>query len=160
MEYEFLDIVDENDSIIGKDTKENKFSKELISRNVAVFLRDSGGKFIIIQRAANKRSFPNRLDLASCGNVAAGESYEDAAAREMKEELGITCEIIMLKKVYNEFEENGKKLRYFTGIFLGKWDKAIKSMTLAELKTAIKVKPDIFTPGFVADFLAVKEMLS
>jgi isopentenyldiphosphate isomerase len=158
---ELLDIVDANDKVIGQDTKANKFEKELISRNVAIFLRDSAGNFIIVQRAANKRSFPNRLDVAACGNVSAGESYEQAAKREMQEEIGITCEIRMLKKIYHEFEEKGKMLRYFTGIFIGTWDRSIQpneeiagvmKMTTQQIKSAIERKPDLFTPGFVSDF--------
>ena len=165
---ELLDIVDENDIVIGKDSKENKFEKELITRNVAVFLRDSEGKFIIVKRAAHKKSFPNRLDVAACGNVSAGESYEDAAKREMEEELGIECEIRLLKKIYHEFEENGKKLRYFTGIFTGTCDKAAKpndeiasvmKMTLPEIRSAINTTPEIFTPGFMNDFLALGAIL-
>ena len=79
-----IDIVNKNDIVIGQDTKENKFQKELISRNVAIFIKDSQNQYIIAKRGPNKRSFPNRLDLAACGNVDAGETYEEAAVRELK----------------------------------------------------------------------------
>ena len=85
-----LDIVDEFDNVIGTDTKANKFKKRFISRNVAIFIKDKEGKFIVAKRAASKKTFPNCIDTAACGNVKAGESYKEAALREIKEELNIT----------------------------------------------------------------------
>jgi isopentenyldiphosphate isomerase len=165
---EILDIVNEKDEIIGQDTKKNKFEKELISRNVAVFLRDSLGMFIIMKRSESKKSYPGRLDAAACGNVMAGESYEEAAKRELKEELNVECELRLLWKVYNEFNENGKLLRYHTAVFEGTWDGAIspneetqgfQKMTLDELSAMVKKRPEMFTPGFVADFLQIEKLL-
>lgn len=168
MDDELLDIVDRNDIVVGQDTKENKFQKELISRMVAVFIVDNEGKMIIAKRAPTKRSFPNRLDLAACGNVKAGESYEDAAKREILEELGIECNVSLLKKIFNEFPENGKMIRYFTSIFLGRYDSTvntneeisvIRKIPVDEIERMIKQSRELFTPGFVNDFLSVREKL-
>ena len=52
-----IDIVDQNDIIIGKDTKENKFKKELISRNVVAFIKNSKNKYIIVKRSSKKKNF-------------------------------------------------------------------------------------------------------
>ncbi len=117
MEQELLDIVNENDEIIGQDTKGNKFRKSLISRNVAIFILDDNKKLLITKRSSRKESFPNRYDLAACGNVKAGESYEDAAKREVTEELSIDCDLKFLGKIFNEFKEDEKTIKYFTGIF-------------------------------------------
>jgi isopentenyldiphosphate isomerase len=115
---EMLDIVDMDDNVVGTDTKENKIANGLISRNVAVFIRN-GQKLLIARRAMHKRTFPGKYDLAACGNVSAGESYGDAARRELMEELGISCKLTMMKKVFNESRAHGTALRYFTGIFIG-----------------------------------------
>lgn len=166
---ELLDIVDENDVVIGKDSKENKFTNELISRNVAIFIIDETGKLIIAKRAAHKKSFPGRFDLAACGNVKSGESYQEAAVRELMEELKISCEVKMIEKIYNEFPENGKSLKYFTGIFLGKYSQDIKlnnelesfkKLSVNEVQNLIDKNPNLFTPGFVNDFLLVKDKLN
>lgn len=165
---ELLDIVDNNDNVIGKDTKENKFANELITRNVAIFIIDEAGKLIIAKRAAHKKSFPGRFDLAACGNVKAGESYQEAAARELIEELGIDCDVKMLEKTYNEFPENGKSLKYYTGIFLGKYShdimlndelESFKKLSINEVQNLIDKNPGLFTPGFVNDFLLVKDKI-
>lgn len=165
---ELLDIVDEKDNIIGRDTKENKFRKELISRSVSVFVLDNDKKIIITKRSPKKISFPNRYDLAVCGNLKAGEKYEEGAKREMMEELGIESNIKFLKKIFNEFEEWNLKIKYFTGIFLcyfsGKMQLSdelvgVKKLTLGEIEDLIKKDKNLFTPGFISDFISVKDQL-
>ncbi len=50
-EEEYVDIVDEHDKIIGKDTKENKLKKSLISRNVIIFVLDNDKNLLITKRS-------------------------------------------------------------------------------------------------------------
>ncbi len=168
MEHELLDIVDEKDNIIGQDTKENKFKKSLITRNVAITVLDENKKLLIAKRSPYKESYPNRYDLAACGNVKAGESYTDAAKRELKEELGIECDLIFLGKIFNEFKEDDKTIKYFTGIFLGHYSGEVrfsdelaelKRLSVEEVEELINKNKDLFTPGFVNDFLFVKDKL-
>ncbi len=165
---EYLDIVDKEDRVVAQKTKDEKFEQELTSRNVAVFLQDAQGNLLITKRAANKRSFPNCYDLAACGHVISGENYVQAALRELKEELGVECEIMPLTKMYNEFEEKGKTLSYFTGIFLGTYNGDVslnheltemKKMTIKEIEDAITENKEQFTPGFITDFNEVKHHL-
>lgn len=165
---ELLDIVDEQDNIITQDTKENKFKKELISRNVAIFILDDNKNLLIVKRSPQKRSFPNRYDLAACGNVKAGESYEKAADREVEEELGIKCDLMFLTKIFNKFKENDKEIKYFTGIFLGYFPGEVKlsdelvelrKLSVGEVEELVNKNKDLFTPGFVNDFLFVKDKL-
>ena len=167
-EQELLDVVDDKDKIIGKDTKENKFLKGFISRNVAIFILDDSKKLLIVKRSPDKKSFPNRYDLAVCGNVKTGEKYPDAAQRELMEELGIKCNLKYLGKIFNEFKENDKSVKYFTCIFLGHYAGKVKlSNELVELKKlSIKnvgelVEKDkyLFTPGFINDFMHVRDKL-
>jgi len=166
-ESEMLDIVDMNDKVIGTSTKQDKIAKGLISRNVAVFIRD-GKKLLIAKRAMHKRTFPGRYDLSACGNVAAGESYEDAARRELMEELGISCELSMLKKVFNELSSDGTTLRYFTGIFIGDFSGNVKLndelseakwISVPELEKMMSDNKEAFCPFFIKDFLYARDML-
>jgi len=167
-DQELLDIVNRKDGVIGQDTKENKFKKGLISRNVAIFILDDDKKLLITKRSSQKESFPNRYDLAACGNVKAGESYEDAAKREVIEELSIECDLKFLNKVFNEFKEDDKTIKYFTGIFLGYFSEEVKlsdelvelkRLSVEEVEKLINENKDLFTPGFVNDFLFVKDKL-
>ena len=49
-------------------------------------------KILLQKRSANKKFFPNKWALCS-GLVISGESCEDAAVRELKEELGVDFQI-------------------------------------------------------------------
>jgi len=165
---ELLDIVDGQDNIIGQDTKDNKFKKGLISRNVAIFVLDDNKKLLIVKRSSRKRSFPNRYDLAACGNVKVSESYKEAAEREVKEELGIKCDLKFLGKIFNKFKENNTEIKYFTGIFLGYFPGEVKlsdelvelrKLSVEEVEGLVNKNKDLFTPGFVNDLLFVKDKL-
>jgi isopentenyl-diphosphate delta-isomerase type 1 len=167
-ESEMLDIVDMDDNVIGASTKESKMANGLVSRNVAIFIRD-GQRILIARRAMHKKTFPGRYDLAVCGNVAAGESYEDAARRELMEELGIGCRLTMLKKVFNEINADGIALKYFTGIFIGDFSGDVKLndelsetrwLSVPELEEMMSKGKDAFCPFFVKDFLYVRDMLA
>jgi hypothetical protein len=91
MHEEIQDIVDEDDNVVGKDTRENIWKKGLEHnvRTVNIFLFNQEGRLLIPRRSKNKKNWPMTYDF-SCGeNVVAGETYEDAAQRGIREELGI-----------------------------------------------------------------------
>ncbi|MEK7067756.1 MAG: NUDIX hydrolase [Patescibacteria group bacterium] len=87
---EFLDIVDENDNVIGNKRRSEVYKERLSNfRVVNVFIVNSKGEIWIPRRSADKRIFPSCLDMSMGGHVESGESYEDALKREMQEELNI-----------------------------------------------------------------------
>jgi 8-oxo-dGTP pyrophosphatase MutT (NUDIX family) len=65
-------------------------AENLRHRTAFVVVRSTGGEILAHRRAATKRIAPGMWDLGFGGGVAPGESYEDAAARELAEEAGIT----------------------------------------------------------------------
>ena len=165
----YIDIVNENDEVVGKELKSKKLEKEFISRVIAVFLLDSEKKFLMCRRAPHKSDAPNLWDLAVCGNVESGESYKEAARRELSEELGISCELESLGKFYEENKAtSGSLLKVFCGIFIGYTDEEptlseelteSRKMTLDEIKSEITSSPEKFCNGFRTDFENVKEKL-
>lgn len=52
-------------------------------------LKNSKGQILLQKRASAKKSYPNCWDNSAAGYVDAGESYMEAAKRELYEELGI-----------------------------------------------------------------------
>lgn len=102
MSNEYLDIVDENDNVIGRDLRNNIYAKGL-DRNIRViniFIFNSKGKLLLPKRSINRRIFPGCFDF-SCGeHVMSGEDYYRAAKRGLEEELGIKdVELIELGKL-------------------------------------------------------------
>ncbi|MFJ7156893.1 NUDIX domain-containing protein [Streptomyces sp. NPDC101118] len=87
---EILDIVDENDRVVGRATRGEMYAQGLRHRCVFVQARDAGGRVFVHRRTATKLVFPSLYDMFVGGVVGAGESYAEAALREAEEELGVS----------------------------------------------------------------------
>ena len=88
---EYLDLVNENDEVIGKEERDIIYKngwRNFRVINIMIFTSDN--KIIVPKRSANRRVFPNCYDCSVGGHVSSGETYEHAAYRELEEELGIT----------------------------------------------------------------------
>lgn len=86
---ELVDIVDEEDRVLGTVSRAEMRARNLRHRAAYVLVFDSRGRLFVHQRTAEKDLYPGWFDVAAGGVVAAGESYEAAARRELAEELGI-----------------------------------------------------------------------
>lgn len=87
---EWLDLVDENDQVIGKKLRAEVYAEGLLNyRVINVFVVNSAGKLWIPRRAAHKALFPLGLDVSAGGHVESGETYDESFAREVQEELNI-----------------------------------------------------------------------
>ncbi|MGX1881930.1 NUDIX domain-containing protein [Streptomyces sp. NPDC055287] len=86
---EILDIVDENDEVVGQAPRGVVYARGLRHRCVFVLARDGGGRYFVHRRTPVKLVFPSMYDMFVGGVVGAGESYDEAALREAEEELGV-----------------------------------------------------------------------
>ncbi|KOX49423.1 MULTISPECIES: NUDIX hydrolase [Streptomyces] len=87
---EILDVVDENDRVVGQARRGDVYDRGLRHRCVFVWARDPEGRVFVHRRTASKLVFPALYDMFVGGVVGAGESYDDAALREAEEELGVS----------------------------------------------------------------------
>ncbi|GAA3773978.1 NUDIX domain-containing protein [Streptomyces chiangmaiensis] len=87
---ELLDIVDENDRVIGQSPRGEAYARGLRHRCVFIQARDVEGRLFVHRRTPTKLVFPSLYDMFVGGVVGAGESYDDAALREAAEELGVS----------------------------------------------------------------------
>jgi isopentenyldiphosphate isomerase len=86
---ELVDIVDEHDRVVRVATRREVRAGRLLHRSVFVLVRAPSGSVLVHRRAPTKDVWPGRWDLAAGGVVASGEVPDDAACRELAEELGI-----------------------------------------------------------------------
>ncbi len=108
---EFLDIVNENDEVIGKASKEEVYKNLLTHRIVHVLIFNGKKEMALQLRSKNIKFCPNHWCTAAAGHVSSGETYEQAALRETEEEIGIKLKLEFLyKDLYiDNFRKTGLK---------------------------------------------------
>ncbi len=87
---EYLDILTKFGKPTGKTAlKSEAHKKGLFHATVHIWFYTATGEVLFQKRSATKETFPNYWDVSVAGHVLAGETIEDAALREVKEEIGI-----------------------------------------------------------------------
>lgn len=86
---ELVDVVDENDSVVGCVPRSEMRRRRLLHRCTYVFLVDSTAQIFIHRRTRTKDVYPEFWDVTIGGVVAAGEDYDCGARREVEEEVGL-----------------------------------------------------------------------
>ena len=164
-------VVNEKDEVIGSAEKTDAVKKGLIRRMSRIILYNDQKRILLQQRSHNKNSHPLCWDFSAVGHVNEGESYQDAAYRELKEELGISN--IKLEKVDYFFvsdKESREKLPKFSTVFTGKYLKGkitintkeverVRWFGMEEIETMLKNNPLQFTSSFAITLKRLREKL-
>ena len=114
-----IDIVDEQDVVIGTATKHEAQKKGLRHRVVRITLEDSAGNILLQKRREDKELYPGCWDTAAAGHVDAGEEYLAAAERELYEELGVVTSLEQIKHYKSNGSYDWRKLNRFTVLYRG-----------------------------------------
>lgn len=77
-------LVDNHDNIIGEIDRETAHKQGLLHRVSVTYLINDKEEILV-----NERAKDSHLDHSSAGHVEIGESYLEAAKRELEEELGL-----------------------------------------------------------------------
>jgi isopentenyl-diphosphate delta-isomerase type 1 len=160
---EFMDIVDESDNVIGRDTRKAVHDNHQIHRGIHIFVVNSSGGILVQKRSTKKDYYPGFLDISVGAQVQSGESYEAAAHRELVEELGISENLTHIFD-YNAYSSRQReKRRVFLcrsdgpfkpdpeevdAIFFKSTDEISRSATLQD-----------YTEGFLKSFAAYQDYL-
>jgi dTDP-4-dehydrorhamnose reductase len=148
---ELIDLVDEHNNIIGVTDVETAHEKKQLHRVVGIFLFDSDERLILQHKVSQ-----DRWDISVGGHVKLSESYDDAAYREMKEELEVEVEILHL----STFLPSDAKRGHFWGLYHGSLPSdwiflpteevaTITTMPMEEVAEKVENSPEVFTAGFI-----------
>jgi isopentenyl-diphosphate delta-isomerase len=112
-------------------------------------------KFLFSRRAKDKLPFPDTWVCAIGGKVNENESFEDAAKREMREEVGVEVPIKKVASFHYNVEFEALFTVFTTGAPLPdelKLDPSevqfVKAFSMKEIKEMIEKNPDEFAPTF------------
>lgn len=95
---ELLYQVTEEDDVVGPVERDRAHVQGVLHRSGTVFLRRSDGRVLLQHRSPGKRLFPDRHECSAAFHVTYGESYEEAAVRELREETGVRAAVRWLGK--------------------------------------------------------------
>ncbi|MBI4176702.1 MAG: NUDIX domain-containing protein [Candidatus Aenigmarchaeota archaeon] len=158
MRQEFFDVVDDDDNVIGRATRQECHRKQHIHRAVHVFIFNRKGEMLLQKRSRSKDLNPNKWTSSASGHLMPGERYTGAAHRELEEELGIKTSLRCVHKFRKRVRNDYENTKLFVGFHEGPFRPDRKEVQKVSFfrKEAIrkKMKEDrsIFTPGFLQAF--------
>jgi 16S rRNA (adenine1518-N6/adenine1519-N6)-dimethyltransferase len=154
---EIFDVVDENDQVIGRETRGEVHARKLLHRAVHVFVFNKRGDLLLQQRSMFKDAHPGVWDSSVSGHLDAGEDYGAAAVRELDEEMGIKAAAVPeeVGRIAACEETGWEHVRlYRTGHsgsirFPAAEVEAAAWFPVAEIEAWIAARPEDFASGFI-----------
>lgn len=121
---EVLDLVDEQDNVIGSVTRKEVYAQGLRNyRVIHAFIINSEGKIWIPRRVETKKLYPGGLDYSIAGHVESGETYEEALVKEAQEEANLDLEKISYREIA-QFNPHTHDVHCFQRVYEIKSDEA------------------------------------
>jgi isopentenyldiphosphate isomerase len=88
---DLVDVVDHAGVVVRQATRREMRAHRLPHRSTYILVLNRRGELFIHLRTATKDVYPSSWDPCVGGVLVAGESFDDGAARELHEELGVTA---------------------------------------------------------------------
>lgn len=162
MVYPPVVIVDENDNEVGSAMLAEVWQKGLYHRIASIFIEDEQGHMLLQLRGPDVKVYPNCWDQAAGGHVDEGYTYEQTAANELAEEVGLHDAKLKAIDTYRfNAQEGSRIINQFVRVFLVRIPHdmplqpqaeevgRLQWFTPNELQHAIAEKSETFTPGFL-----------
>jgi len=130
--------------VVGAARRSVVRARNLPHAATAVLVRDPAGRVYVHRRTDTKDLFPGAWDCWAGGVVLAGEAPEDAARRELAEELGVSG--VELRPLFRTWYAD-ELTTYLAYVYEAEWDGPVRHqpeevaegawMTLAELRSRL-----------------------
>ncbi len=155
---EYVDVVNENDEVVGTVSKQEAHEKGLLHRTVIAEIIDSENRWTLVEQSGDRQD-PGQFVSPVGGHVTAGESEDTALKREALEEFGLTHDFefkLVGKKIYNR-EVKGRKENHLFIVYeirtdampvLNEESVGFEKFSKQELDLALKNTPEKFGSPF------------
>lgn len=132
---EFVEILTEDGTFTGKQELKSIAHKHGMCHGIsAVALINKNGKLLIQKRASTKKNEPNKWDLSGAGHMDVGERPQEAAIRELYEELGVKVqekELKLIDTYLNKVQLDSETfINHFTYLFILEKDISLKNIVM------------------------------
>lgn len=152
---EIFDVVDENDEVIRREKRSVVHAENLLHRAVHILVFNKKKEVLLQKRSILKDNCPGLWDSSAAGHLESGESYDDCAVRELKEELTIDAEVQQIAQL-KPSEDTGWE---HIGLYVARHDGALRFpcsevehavwFGMDQLNDWISSRPEKFAPGFL-----------
>lgn len=116
-------LVDARDTPTGEAPKLEAHRRGLLHRAFSVFLYDAAGRMLLQQRAHGKYHSGGLWTNTCCSHPRPGEDTPAAAARRLREEMGVDCRLApAFQFVYHAPFDNGLVEHEYDHVFVGRFD--------------------------------------
>lgn len=95
---EYIDIVNRNDKIIGKEERNKAHEKYLLHRSAHIIIANNKNQILLQLGKATKKQYPLYWNSSAAGHVSAGQTARGCAVRETREEIGIKTKLEFVGK--------------------------------------------------------------
>ncbi len=157
---EVLDVVDEHDHVVDQATRARVHAEGLLHRAVQVHAYDRGGRLLLQKRGEDVETYPGRWTGSAAGHVDAGETYREAAKRELLEEVGLEGKLRKELKLRHEDTPGDLTDRELIFLFTVLVDEdpdldvdpgevqAVRWMLPEDVEAWVRDEPEAFAPSF------------
>ena len=152
---ELFQVVDEKDQPTGAAPRSEVHGNNLRHRAVHVFIFNGHGELFLQKRSRGKDRHPLLWDSSAAGHVDAGEDYDETAARELQEELGVTATLTRVVKLGCTEQTGWEFIWLYRGEHDGPFQLAETEIEHGEffpidiIDRWTKARPQEFAPGFL-----------
>jgi 16S rRNA (adenine1518-N6/adenine1519-N6)-dimethyltransferase len=152
---ESFSVVDGHDRVVGAAPRSQVHANNLLHRAVHMLIFNSSGEIFLQLRSRWKDRHPLAWDSSAAGHVNAGEEYDQSAARELREELGIDIPLEKVAKLSASERTGYEFIWLYRGSYNGQLRPSPSEIEAGRffpptiIDAWIKARPQEFAPGFI-----------
>ncbi|MFC1612187.1 isopentenyl-diphosphate Delta-isomerase [Myxococcota bacterium] len=168
MDDDLLIVVDENDTFLRHESKARCHDGDgILHRAFSVLVFDDSNRLLIQQRSPSKRLWPGFWSNSCCSHPHKGEEVEQAAARRLREELGLSTPLkVLYKFIYHaRFGDAGSE-HEMCSVLVGRSGGEVRAapdeiaawrfVDAVELESEMATNPAAFTPWFKTEWQRIR----
>ena len=151
---ELFDVVDASDAVVGPKPRAFVHVNNLRHRAIHILLFNTKGELFLQKRSPWKDLNPSLWDSSTAGHVDAGETYHQAALRELQEELGVSAPLKKIGKLESSPATSWEFVEIFSGHHDGPFHLARMEVEtgaffpISKIQAWFSSRPQDFTPLF------------